>query len=248
MTLVEFLAPLKRATHRDRCLAALYYNERYLDIAEMSVEQVRSALVQARVPNAKAVNVADALSKSGHFVDAPGSDAKGRKLWRLTEPGRHHVRTLLDLPADQPEIEQDVSSLRALADRLSDPMVQGFVAEAVTCLSVGALRATIVFLWSGAIRTLQGKALATYTAKDVNNAIQKHDPKARAVTRVDDFAAVKDKVTLLAIRELGLIDKGQWTSLQAALDLRNHCGHPTKYMPGPKKASSFVEDVINIAF
>lgn len=83
---------------------------------------------------------------------------------------------------------------------------------------------------------------------NLNDALQKHDPKAKAVRTVEDFALIKDRTFLLALRGLALIDKGRWTILQGALDLRNQCGHPTRYKPGEKKASSFVEDVVPIVF
>jgi hypothetical protein len=53
---------------------------------------------------------------------------------------------------------------------------------------------------------------------------------------------------LLALQELGILDKGEKTTLIEALDLRNRCGHPTKYTPGIKKASSFIEDVVGIVW
>ena len=82
----------------------------------------------------------------------------------------------------------------------------------------------------------------------LNSALQKHDPKAKHVSKIDDFAAIKDGTTLLACRELAIIDKGQWQTLGEALRLRNSCGHPTRYRPGLKKASSFIEDVVGIVF
>jgi len=36
--------------------------------------------------------------------------------------------------------------------------------------------------------------------------------------------------------------------LSQALDLRNKCGHPTKYRPRKIKARSFIEDVVGIVF
>jgi hypothetical protein len=247
ITLVEFIHPYSRASHGDKVLATLYYNQRYRDVEELSVSQIRAALAQARIANASKINVADVLSKSGHYVDAAAIDERGRKLWRLTDAGRKYVRERLNLPPDQPEIEQDVSTLRSVAAKISDPIVRGFVDEAITCLSVEALRASIVFLWSGAIRTLHGKAIAR-PRRDLDAALKKYDPKARDVKIIEDFALIRDKVFLLAIRDLGVIDKGQWTILESALDLRNQCGHPTKYKPGGKKASSFIEDIVGVVF
>jgi hypothetical protein len=53
---------------------------------------------------------------------------------------------------------------------------------------------------------------------------------------------------LLAAKELGILDKPQKDTLEEALNLRNRCGHPGKYRPGIKKASSFIEDTISIVF
>jgi hypothetical protein len=52
----------------------------------------------------------------------------------------------------------------------------------------------------------------------------------------------------MALQDLALIDKGEKATLEEALNLRNRCGHPTRYKPGVKKASSFIEDVVGIVF
>lgn len=109
------------------------------------------------------------------------------------------------------------------------------------------MRASIVFLWSGAIREIQQKLLFVDNKK-LNTAIQKHDPKARNVRRIDHFAYIKDKVTLLSALEIGMLDKNEKDILEEALNLRNKCGHPGKYKPGPKKVSSFIEDIVNVVF
>ncbi len=250
MTLVEFLAPLLKESNREKCLAVLYFHLRYLSPGASSdaltVEQIRDELRKARVPKWSKINVADVLNKSGAFVDSPGL-FKGRRVWRLTTSGEKHIRAVLKLPAAEPEIEHDVTTLEALAAKVSDSIVRGYIDEAIKCLSVGALRAAVVFLWSGAIRTLQQEALAK-GKKKLNPAIAKHDPKARSVNKLEDFAYIKDATSLLAFQDLGVLDKGEKGTLDEALNLRNRCGHPTKYVPGPKKASSFIEDVIGIAF
>lgn len=244
MTLVEFIAPLDKNSHR--ILAILYYKKRYESVVSLTVDPIRAALRTARVPGWKKINVADVLNKSGHYVDSPGSlDAK--RLWSLTDSGEQHVRDLLHLPAAEPEIEHDVGSLEGIASKITDPDVRSYIDEAIKCLQIGALRASVVFLWAGAIRTIQEEMLAAGTTK-LNAALSKHDPKAHKVSRVDDFAYIKDKVVLLVAQDLGVVDKGQRTTLEDALKLRNNCGHPTRYKPGVQKVSSFVEDVVGIVF
>jgi hypothetical protein len=244
MTLVEFLSPI--AGNRDRCLAVLYYKEHYEQKTSLTAEQVHSALILARTPNAKKVNVADVLSKSGDSVDSPGAVGKSR-LWSLTKVGTAHVRTILKLPESEVEMEFEIGSLKMLAAKIDNEHSRDYIEEAVNCMMVGALRAAIVFIWTGAIRTLQEKCIAK-GLREINAAVQVHDNKARQIKKLDDFAYIKDSVQLLAAEGVGVLDKGQRTTLSEALDLRNRCGHPTKYSPGIKKASSFLEDVSGILF
>ncbi len=246
MTRVEFIAPIRDNRQRDKVLAVLYYEKRYSGMEAMTSEQIGRWLKDARVPKTASINVADVLTKSGHYVETAGRQ-EGPRLWHLTDSGEQYVRKLLGLPETEPEIEHDVSSLRMLLTKLPDEDVRSYIAEAITCLQAGALRASVVFLWSGAIRTIQQEALGHGVAP-LNAALVKHDPKARTVAKVDDFAYIKDSITLLAAQDLGVVDKTQRTILGHGLDLRNSCGHPSKYTLGVKKVSSFVEDVVGIVF
>src|SRR5713101_3884641 len=140
MTLVEFLAPLAEVGRREKCLAVLYYHLRYQNKDSLTVEQIRDELRRARVPKWSKINVADVLNKSGAFADSAGFAGK-RRLWQLTTSGENHIRGVLKLPAAEPEIEHDVAALEKLAAKVSDPVVRGYIDEAIKCLSVGALRA-----------------------------------------------------------------------------------------------------------
>jgi len=212
----------------------------------LTVEQIRLCLKNARIPRWRKINVADVLAKAGHFVDSAGTKGN-RLLWRLTGSGEQEVRTLLGLPQAEPEIEHDAAALADLAAKVSNQEVRAYIEEAITCLQVNALRASVVFLWAGSIRVIQQEVLPVGSSK-LNAAILKYDHKARHVSKVDDFAYIRDKVILLAAQELGKLDKGQRETLEEALNLRNRCGHPTRYRPGVKKVSSFIEDVIGIVF
>lgn len=247
ISLVEFLQPVKSAPQRLKCMAVLYYYTHYKHTPAMTSSEVKSALVQSRLPKVKDMNTSDVLSRSGAAVDTRDHNDKGHKLWHLTDSGTQEIRDFLGLPAEQPEVAVDVASLENVAQKISDDLAREFVEEAITCLHVGALRAAVVFAWTGAVRTLHDQA-ATKGWPNVEAAVQKHDPRVKSVKKMEDFAAVADKTFLLAARDLALIDKGQWVILQQALDLRNQCGHPSKYRPGPKKVSALLEDLISIVF
>lgn len=246
MTLVEFLAPLKKGKHEDRVLAVLYFCERYEQQPSVTTDAIKKKLKSARAPGAAKVNVPDVLSKSGAFADTNGLSGKSR-LWKLTESGRERVRTILGLPANEPEVEHDVGTLTTALAKVSDRDVREYLEEALKCLQVGALRPCVVSVWVGAARTIQNEMMKKGTVA-VTAAVQKHDPKARQIKTVDDFAYVKEAVQLLAAMDLGVLDKSQKDTLAYALNLRNECGHPSKYKPGVKKVSAFMEDVISIVF
>ena len=246
--LLEFVRPVLSGSRRDVCLAAMYYLRDEKAIEECTAAELKAALMAARIPKAKTFNVADVLGKAGHLVSAH-KYASTASLWQLTESGDRQVREKLGIVGDATEIEikNDISVMGSLVTGVSDDVVRSYLEESVLAYGVGALRASVVFLWSGAIRHLQDKALAIGVTA-LNAALRKHDPKARHVGKIEDYSGVKDVTQLLGFREIGLIDKGEWATLQEGLDLRNRCGHPTKYKPGVKKASAFIEDVVGIVF
>lgn len=246
MTLVEFLEPLAGGSRQRLCLAVMYYLIRYEGKEAVTVEEVRDGLRRARISGWRRVNVADVLAKSGAYVDSPS--ARGNKrLWALTNTGQEHIREVLGLPPAEAEVEHNVADLSAKARALSDQTIRSFVEEGILCLQIGALRAAVVFLWSGAIRIVHTRLLTRHQ-RDLDRALRKHDPKVRKVTRLDHFAYVTDKTVLLAAEEVGILDKGERTTLEEALNLRNRCGHPTKYGPGASRVSGFVEDLISVVF
>lgn len=246
MTLVEFLHPIKSSGIRNVCLAAMYFHERYENTEAITVEGLRALLRRARVPRAEKLNLADTLSKSAPYVDTPGKEGN-RFLWALTNSGQELVRQLLNLPAKDIEIENDVSALEKLISTLSDVDIVDYLNEAVKCLQINALRATVVFLWSGTVKKLRDDIFSCGVA-NVNLAIIKFDPKAKTIQKIDDLVLIKESVLLLAAQELGLYDKNQRSVLEDCLNLRNKCGHPGKYKVGPKKVSSFIEDLVGIVF
>lgn len=250
MTLVEFLAPLRKSTHGSRVLAVLYYKERFENVTSLDVASLRLALRAARVAGAATTNFADVLGRLEHLVDSKGG-AGSRLSWSLTASGRARVEseladTLKAVDATVPT-KSKADGLDAVLGTIGDAEIKRYLSEATTCLRAGALRASVVFVWAAAVRDVHHK-LFVLGGTPVLLAIQKHDPNVKKLNRVDDFAYVKDSVALLAARDLGLFDKAEKDTLEEALDLRNRCGHPSKYNPGPQKVASFIEDVVSILF
>lgn len=247
MTIGEFLNPVKNGTQRNLVLCVMYFLERYENREAVTTAEIKDAFARAKNPKGKKMQHAAVLNQAVPYVYSPGGDDSGRLLWALTDTGEKYVRELLQLPAAEPEIEHDVSTLSGVASAISDANARGYVEEAIKCLRVGALRASIVFLWAGAASVLR-EEVWSHGAPSIDAAIKGHNPKAPAFKKKDDFAYVKDSVLLQVAQDLGVIDKTEKGIMEDALDLRNGCGHPTTYSPGPKKVSAFIEDVVGIVW
>jgi hypothetical protein len=246
MTIVEFLHPIKDSSLKDICLAGLYFAQRYEQKDALTVETLRALLKRGRIPRSAKLNLADVLAKSVPHVDTSGKEGN-RFLWTLTPTGQQFVRTLVNLPSIEAEIEIDVTALRNLLTRITDKDTSDYVDEAIKCLSINALRASVVFLWAGAVKKIRDAVMA-YALSAVNDAVVKFDPKARAIKSADDLVYLKESTLLLVSQDLGVFDKNERSVLEDCLDLRNKCGHPGKYKAGPKKVSSFIEDLVGIVF
>ena len=244
MTLVEFLAPIRGAGQSDIVVATLFFLEHHRDQPDASVADIRDALRQARIAGVGKWNVSRALNAAGARVDSAGSSPV---RWYLTDTGLRYCVDELGLSAPRNAVAHDVSLLTSVAKKISDDDVRAYVEEAIKCLEAGALRAAIVFLWTGAVRHLHERAIAN-GLKALNEALCKQDPKSRTVRTVDDFAYIKDRTFLDATPSIGVLDKGEKDTMVDALNLRNRCGHPTRYRPGESKTKGFIEDVVGVAF
>lgn len=171
------------------------------------------------------------------FNDIKNRNLKDRKFSPLDKISLHKQ---IEHPINRDYFEQIIIGIKDKAE-------QDYLKEALTCMTVGSLRAGIIFAWNAGVLNLRQKCF-NHGVISLNQAIQKYYPKAKQIKKMDDFAYIKDSTLLLTAQELGEIDKGEKDSLEDCLDLRNKCGHPGNYKPKSLKASSFMEELINIIF
>jgi hypothetical protein len=244
VTLPEFLHPLEKAGRTDQALAVLLFHKDHERRRVMSGAEIQAALVQARIPGAKTMNVRQALARSGRYAH----QAKRGGPWEITDSGEKHLRALYEVPdlASNGAPRTDVTALRGLAHRVPDEASRDYIDEAIQCLESGARRAAVVFLWSGAVAAIR-EAVWGHGANAIEAALQRHNPKAK-FRKKNDFDYVKDADLLQVAQDLSIYDKSQKRYLGDALDLRNDCGHPVKYKPGQTKVEGFIEDVVGIVW
>jgi len=244
MLFVEFIAPLKNGSQAQKCLCSLYYLKHNLSVEIATVQQIKNLLIRARVIKKHgSINYTRALASLDENVDSPGAN-----MWQITPSGEREIVQLLNLSIEEIKSENDTAILDNLIHtRISDSELQDYLTEAVDCLRIGRLRACVVFLWSGSIYVIRD-LLIHKNKKTLNKHLLKRDLRSRNVSKVEDFVYIKDSLLLLVMQDMGLCDKNQREVLEECLDLRNKCGHPGKYSPGPKRVSAFIEDVISIIF
>ncbi len=240
-TLVEFLDPVRTGSQSDQALAVLYFLKHREGQPRATAADVRAGLERARIPGAKGANVSRALARTGSSVDHDGAD------WSLTGTGETHIKGVLGLPDKPPAVQHDVQALTKLAESIDDDAIRGYIAEAIGCLEAGFFRAAIVFLWTGAVATIRDNLWKQSKTQEIESALQAHRPTAK-FRKKEDFAYVRDTELLQIAFDLSMYDKTEKSTLGQNLELRNGCGHPTKYNPREKKTSSFIEDVVGIVF
>lgn len=243
-TLMELLAKLESPTRRQICLICLYHRK-IQGIDSCTASDIRYSLSSARIMGSPQWNITDILRKSGQYIDR--SLTNNVNQWVLTKTGTYYVESLLGIKNESVEIRESRASLSKVLLSVTDEVARDYLNEALRCFEFGCLRATVVFAWSGAIRTLQEKALANYS-QHLETCFRKHEPKAGKIGSLEDFARYRDTIQLLAFRDLGIIDKSEWRALQHGLDLRNDFGHPSKLRPGSNQVAAFLESIISVAF
>jgi len=244
VTAVEFFYPIKAGTQRVLVTAALYYGKHYCEPAEphMTPTRIKAVLMQGGVTKARKMNTGRALAEASPHAHREGPQG----AWAITGTGEELIRRLLRLSGGE-QAENDVSTLEGIVERLGDENVRDYIEEAIKCLAAGALRASVVFLWSGAVHTIRETMWSNNSTRDIEAALVKHNQRSK-FKKKGDFEYVNDALLIDAAVELEVVDRSEKKRLSEALDLRNDCGHPVKYRPGPNKVRSFIEDITNIVF
>jgi len=93
MRLVELIKFGK--TNFERCLLTMYHAFKFDGLIELKSGEIKSRIIQTRIPRASKINVSDALNKGADLVDFHNKKDKGR-LWFLTTTGIESAEKLLE--------------------------------------------------------------------------------------------------------------------------------------------------------
>jgi hypothetical protein len=68
--------------------------------------------------------------------------------------------------------------------------------------------------------------------------------KYRQVKKQDDLSYLGEKDFIWAAEDAGVFNRSARKLLHERLDLRNLCGHPTRYTPGREETVIFIESLL----
>ena len=200
------------------------------------VAVIRKLAVDAGATEAKKWNIADILTRAkGLAIRTPDG-------WELTSDGRRRIAELAGsyTAAVAPRV---AAALRHQLPTIMAEETRDFVEEAVRCHEAGLYRAAVVLSWVGAIALLQDHVLAI-NLSSFNAEATRRDPKWKPARNRDDIARMKEFEFLQVLEAVSIIGKSVKHQLEAALKLRNGCGHPNTLRIGEATAAAHLETLV----
>lgn len=184
------------------------------------------------------LRAAKAWKPSSILAGGPALAVLTSNGWELTGAGRTKFQELAGnktTPTTQP-----AADLRAHLAAVSEPNTREFLAEAVACLEGNQLRAAVVFSWVGAVSVLH-EHVVKHALVDFNAEAARRDPKWKPAKNADDLGRMKEFDFLNVLEAISVIGKNVKAELQAALSLRNACGHPSSLKIGLRRVAAHIE-------
>ncbi|MDE0259165.1 MAG: hypothetical protein OXR82_12370 [Gammaproteobacteria bacterium] len=171
-----------------------------------------------------------------------GLAIRSKAGWELTSAGQISVGKLAGSAVSGRAIRVAVG-LRRHLDTIRDDTTRGFVEEAVLCLENALHRAAIVLSWVGAVSVLQ-QHVARLRLHDFNREAHRRFKKWKPARTADDLSRTREADFLIVLESISVFGKSVKQELEAALKLRNGCGHPNSLQVGEAKAAAHVESLI----
>lgn len=175
----------------------------------------------------------------------PNDSSVQRRLASLRTFQELHGLPVTDRATQSPAV-----ALKSLNDAVAaaPPDYRDYLVEAVACYEQDLYRASILMIWAAAmehlyivasdhpsgIRDLEAANLARFGTSRTYRQIRKKD----------DFLYLGEANWLQVAEDAGLMNRNARKMLIERLDLRNLCGHPTKYRPGREETVVFIESLL----
>ena len=252
MTTQEFVSQFPNHaefSRKSRVVLFAYYLRQHEAATRFSSADIRRCFADAllKVPT----DLSSLLLSLTRGKEAPLLRVKGG-YFALSLYGVNEVEAILPAPAatQGPSTASSILAtalpfLQKTVAKVSDAQRKEFLAEAISCLDVGARRASVIMAWVAALDHMYEFVL-THGLVKFNAALAKQSGKLGklSISGKDDFGEMKESEFILVCRSAGLITHDVRKILDEKLGFRNSCAHPSSIAVGDSKVLSFVEDLV----
>jgi hypothetical protein len=235
-------------SRKSRVVLFAYYLRQYGGTTQFSAADIRQCFRDALLK--QPTDLGALLTSLCRGKEAPLLRQKPR-VYAVSLYGVNEVEAIL--PVSAPKVaggtallEATLPFLQRTIAKVTDPQRRDFLAEAISCLEVGARRATVVLGWIAALDHLYDFVLQHHLPA-FNTALS-NQPGRLSKLRIgkkDDFGEMKDSEFITVCRSAGAITNDVRKLLDEKLGFRNSCAHPSSIAVGDSKVLSFVEDLVD---
>jgi hypothetical protein len=173
----------------------------------------------------------------------------------LDEPTLRRLEGLRAFQANYGAPAADVTQSPALALKTLNNAVakapadyRDYLVEAVSCYENGLYRAAILMVWAACMEhlyiTASGHANGVKEFQKANFDRFRTSRNYREIMKKDDFLYLGESNWLLLAEDAAMMNKNARQLLVERLNLRNKCGHPTKYVVGREETVVFIERLL----
>lgn len=235
-------------SRKSRVVLFAYYLRQFEGATQFSAADIKHCFRQALLK--EPTDLAALLASLSKGKEAPLLRLKAGHH-AISLYGVNEVEAILPAPAAKPGAGSSLLAaalplLQRTIAKVADPQRRDFLAEAISCLEVGARRATVVLSWIATLDHMHDYVLAHGLAA-FNAALAKQPGKISnlTITKKDDFGDLKESEFITVCRSAGLVTSDVRKILDEKLGFRNSCAHPSSIAVGDSKVLSFVEDLVD---
>lgn len=205
------------------------------DAKPKQVKEIKSIAYSSGLRVVRKWDVSKLLSRS------KGLAARTNEGWELTNQGIEHISNLFEPFLSSPSPKAAIA-LRNIVVKIQEKQTKAFVEEAIRCLELKQLRASVVLSWVGAISVLQEYVIKNKLS-DFNTEAFRRNAKWKNAKNKDDLSNMKEFNFLDVLESISVIGKSVKQELQGCLKFRNGCGHPNSLRIGESRVAAHIESL-----
>ncbi|WP_142064955.1 hypothetical protein [Pseudarthrobacter sp. B4EP4b] len=165
--------------------------------------------------------------------------------------GLRSLQEAYAIPVRDLSRQNPTEALHSLRETTSQsrPEYRDYLNEAVDCYENRCYRGAVLMVWSAVMehlyQTIEAQVGGVKMVEAANSARFGNAQHYKRIKKRDDLLYLSDSNFFMICEDAGLFNKNARLLLIEKLDLRNRCGHPTKYVVAREETVIFIESLIN---